>query len=392
MSPNSVACLICGTTCVLVIDLPGLPLTDSYGVFGQKPAKAPPSGTDQQLFSCPECGHGQLGTIVPPEALYTSEYSFRTSTSHTANAGTDFFVSFLDQIAPGRQFTCALDVGCNDLHLLGRLKDRVRFRVGIDPIWAGREHENPDSSITVSGEMFESVDLETLLPARLDLVMARHTMEHIHQPVKTIRRLLDHATDDAVVVIEVPGFDTLIRRQRYDQVFHQHIHYYSRSSLERLLQEVGGEMIGWSENYHNWGATLVAFRKAGSRSAPSIVAAPTVERIAEGYHRFQREAEDFTTFTKSLGGPIYGYGAAQMLPVLGYHLKTDFSFLEAILDDDPAKDGIGYWNLPVVIKSPGQIDLSNTTVVITAVDNTAPIMRRLLQHRPKHVVTPFRLI
>ena len=93
------------------------------------------------------------------------------------------------------------------------------------------------------------------------------------------------------------------------------------------------------------------------------------------------------------GGKIYGYGAAQMLPVLAYHMDTDFSQLTAVLDDDPAKDGIGYWNLPVkVIPSAQARDLSESSVLITAVDNVQPIMTKLLSNRPRHIVYPFHLL
>ena len=40
-----------------------------------------------------------------------------------------------------------------------------------------------------------------------------------------------------------------------------------------------------------------------------------------------------------------------MLPVLGYHMGTDFSELKAVLDDDASKDGIR------VLESAGQGDV-----------------------------------
>jgi hypothetical protein len=390
---NFTECFLCGGTCRAVIDLPALPLTDSYGTFGKKPPQAPESGVDQQLVRCERCSHCQLSTVIPPASLYTSEYSFRTSTSQSASAGTDFFVAFLDQVAQGRHFDCVLDVGCNDLHLLRSLGSRATHRCGIDPIWSGREHE-ADPGIVVSGELFEAVQLDKLLPQPASLVVARHTMEHIHRPVDTIKSLRDHASADALFVIEVPGFDALVARRRYDQVFHQHIQYYSRASISQLCRETGMTIVGMAENYHNWGALLVAFQRTnagatdGQRHVP-----PSADRITRDYARFRAELADAGAYAQTLDRPIYGYGAAQMLPVIGYHMGTDFSFLDGILDDDPGKDGWGYWNLPVKIQArPKELDLTHATVLITAVDNAAPITRRLLEQRPRHIVNPFHLI
>jgi hypothetical protein len=91
----------------------------------------------------------------------------------------------------------------------------------------------------------------------------------------------------------------------------------------------------------------------------------------------------------SLTSNIYGYGAAQMLPVIGYHMHTDFSELVAVIDDDESKDGIGYWNLPVKIISGKKVsDLDNSTVLITAIDNVKPIMTKLLVNRPRQIIVP----
>ena len=78
---------------------------------------------------------------------------------------------------------------------------------------------------------------------------------------------------------------------------------------------------------------------------------------------------------------------------MAYHLETDLGFMDAVLDDDPAKDGMAYWNLSVEIRHAEKADdLSQSTVFITAVDNVAPIMARLLQNRPRHIVYPLTVI
>ena len=90
---------------------------------------------------------------------------------------------------------------------------------------------------------------------------------------------------------------------------------------------------------------------------------------------------------------VYGYGAAQMLPVLAYHLDNDLSLLKAVLDDDPAKDGLYYWNLPLVIRHAAAVtDLKGSSVFITAVDNVKPILVKLLAQRPRHIIYPFHII
>jgi hypothetical protein len=83
-----------------------------------------------------------------------------------------------------------------------------------------------------------------------------------------------------------------------------------------------------------------------------------------------------------------------MLPVLDYHLGDVLAnTLEAVLDDDPGKDGMMYANMPLRIERPAQAgNLDADTVVVTAIDNVTPILRRLLDVRPRHIVLPLAVL
>jgi hypothetical protein len=386
-------CAICGSRQLeSAIDLPQLPLT---ALYSPQPFTEPSACYKQELLVCTTCGHAQAGYQVGPSLLYGSEYGFRTSSSGTARRGTDFFVSALDQFAGSRRFKCALDWGCNDLYLLKRLENRADIRIGIDPIWKDREHEKDESNIQVIGATIESIDFSKSLSARPDLVVCRHTLEHIATPRSILHRLFEFAADDALFVFETPGFDALVHRYRFDQVFHQHLQYFNLTTFQRLIIEIGAEYLGFRENYHDWGALLVAFQKSGKRTIGQEVApAPfDLSEIHARYQVFRHQLSISNEVLQSFAGTtIYGYGAAQMLPVLAYHMTNDLASLTAILDDDPSRDGWYYRNLiPPIWFSGKATDLQMATVLVTAVDNIQPILSKLLAHRPKHILIPFNL-
>lgn len=385
-------CAVCaGGDLAVALDLPALPLT---GIYCREPPAQPLPSPDQRLLLCAACGHGQLAWQVAPGLLYGESYSFRTSVSATARRGTSFFLSALEMVAAGRRFRCALDVGCNDLYLLEQLAGRADCRVGIDPLWAGREHSRGDGGITVIGATVEQVDLATALPEPPDLIVCRHTLEHIAEPRAVLQQLLEAATDDALFLFEVPGFEALVRRLRFDQVFHQHLQYFSLASFRRLLAELGAALVGHWENYHDWGALLVAFRKRGAPPAGAERLPFDLAAVRARYAIFRRQLATANDVLRALDGTlVYGYGAAQMLPVLAYHLGNDLTSLAAVLDDDPAKDGLRYANLAPVIRHTAAVaDLTSATVLVTAVDNVQPIVSKLLARRPRHIVYPFHVM
>jgi len=102
--------------------------------------------------------------------------------------------------------------------LLNLLKDTAKYCVGIDPVWEGREGEREDISIQVFGTNFEKVNL-TNLPCKPDLIVCRHTLEQIVDSLRVVQALMNIAADDALFVFEVLGFDGLLERFRFDQVF-----------------------------------------------------------------------------------------------------------------------------------------------------------------------------
>ena len=384
-------CAVCGGGLEPAIELPGLPLTETYC---PAPVEKSSPGIDQRLLYCSDCGHGQLETQIAPDILYGADYRFRTSASATARKGTQFFLSVLDEAAPGRRFRCALDLGCNDLHLLTRLEGRAGVRIGVDPVWRGKESERGDPSVIVYGSNIEDVPLSAL-PEQPDLVLCRHVLEHIADPRAVLDRLMEAAAPDALFVFEFPGLDAMIERLRFDQIFHQHLQYFSLASFLRLLRDVGADFVMHRENFHDWGAIAVAFTRAAPlRSLVRNAPRPAMPAISSRYGLFRRQMAAASEVLAELRGTrIYGYGAAQMLPVLAYHLETDLSQLEAVLDDDPAKDGIGYWNLPVrVMHSSRAKDIAEASVLITAPDNVQPIMIRLLADRPRHILCPLQII
>ena len=287
-----------------------------------------------------------------------------------------------------------LEFGCNDVYLLTLLEGKARQLLGVDPILKGREAELENDKIKVRGERVENVDLRQVLDGVPDLVVAQHTMEHIEDPRSLLEQLFRVTDDGTLFLFEFPCFDILLERLRFDQIFHQHLQYYSVRSFLALLDRCGGELIDLSFNYGYWGGALVTFRQTksktrGSSDAAPAFLAPTLDEVQSRYEVFCREMET-TRFALELANQnnLFGYGAALMLPVLGYHLGTDFSEFRAILDDDPDKNGLSYVNLPVVIREPEGVDFAVATVCLTALDNRRPILKKLMARNPREIINP----
>lgn len=386
-------CAICGGALRQLAAFPRFPLT---GLYSRSRARAQDPRFDLRLMHCARCAHAQLARSLDPRVLYGEQYGFRTSESATASAGARFFADYLAGITARRGLGRVLEFGCNDIYLMRMLERRADALLGVDPVLAGREAEFRTAKIRVLGKSIESVDVAAEMGGAPDLVICQHTLEHVLEPAAILRRLFELAARSTLFVFEVPCFDVLVGNLRFDQVFHQHVHYYSLESFRALVESCGGELVGHAFNHGYWGALLVAFRKArpGAARRPRPRRRPAGPTASAG--AIQRRLDLFrgqmaaarALIREEPRERLYGYGAALMLPALGYHLQTDFGGFAAILDDDPAKDGLGYANLRVRIRRPQGLDLAQAAVVLTALDNRRPILRRLAELRPRRIINP----
>ena len=389
-------CEICSGPIKTAINLPNLPVTGIYSKSGPDPLC---KSFDQELLLCDQCGHGQLKYSIDPPYLYGSTYGFRTSMSETASSGSVFFANYLKQLFPTKRFKRIVEFGCNDAYLLGLIKDIGEKILGVDPIWDSQEIDIEGKNIQVIGGMIEHVDFQRILGGKPDLIISQHTMEHVEHPKELLRLLLQQSDENTTFVFEFPCFDPLLEKIRFDQVFHQHLQYYSVRSFVTLLDILGAELIDFTFNYTYWGAILIAFKKSTSKITRQsqldfqMFPEKSIESVQERYSIFKNQMKECNYVLDSLNkDKLYGYGGALMLPILGYHLGRDFSDFKAIFDDDPDKDGLGYINLPVWIKNPENVDFKDLSICLTAMDNRRPIIKSLVEKKPKHIINPLNLI
>ena len=258
-----------------------------------------------------------------------------------------------------------------------------------------------DKKITVIGDFFENIDLSNFGDYNPSLILSSHTLEHLENPRQFIQLLFEHFNEKSVFIFQFPGFETLVDNYRFDQVFHQHLQYFSLKSIIFLLNELEGELIDFRVNPHHWGSLMVAFKKKSKKQSGNqnekflpLCRSFDPEDIRTHYEMFKCQMNFVSQHLTSIyGEKIYGYGAALMLPILAYHLDNDLSCLEGVIDDDVSKHGMYYINLPVKIcPMPGLEEIQKSVMLITAVDNTSIILPKALSLNPAKIILPFNSI
>lgn len=319
------SCPICATTTAAVIHLPGF-------IDGR-----------QSLEQCQECGHGVLSEQHPQNSPYLS------ASTEYSRSGIAWFQGFI-----GDGWECALDFGCNDGLLLRGIN--AKRRIGVDL------YETAEGV-----EMHKSLDTVDAAP---DLVIARHTLEHLADPMAALRALVDKAAPNATFVIEVPCFDSAIKSLRYDQIHNGHYQYFTLGSLHRAVGQAGLQVQTVGMN-HNMLSMLVLCHKGKDRKEHF-----PIPEVGKGYSAFKTYMLAASNIFM-LCDQRMAWGASAVFPVLLYHLSLKPAEFVCIIDDDPQKVGTLFCDIPV--RSPEGI--YDGTVLITAPHSFDKIYRRLTHVR-----------
>lgn len=85
-----------------------------------------------------------------------------------------------------------------------------------------------------------------LVPAdagKIDLIVMRHVLEHMTEPVSIIKEISDTLEVGSRLYVEVPNVTDILEKKRIYDFFYEHINYFSPELLEKLLRLFGFEVL-----------------------------------------------------------------------------------------------------------------------------------------------------
>jgi len=137
----------------------------------------------------------------------------------------------------------ALEIGCASGRFMQKLRARGWKVSGIEP---SREAA---ARAAAAGFSVHAGPLETApAPAEpFDLIVASHTIEHLHDPLGCLRRMRAWSKDGAYLTCEIPDAGGLLFRRFggawYDLDLPRHLFHFTRSTLAAMLAKAGWKLV-----------------------------------------------------------------------------------------------------------------------------------------------------
>ncbi len=231
-------CRICNSDQLyLFLSLGKTPLANSF-------IKSPDDASSEaayplDVYICRQCFLVQLLDVIDPEVLFR-DYIYVTGTSDTI---TEHNKKYAREVATYLELAAddlVLEVASNDGSLLKNFKNIGVGILGVEPATNIAQVANQNGINTINA-FFNLHSANEILgmsgPARA--VIGNNVLAHVDDTLDFLLGCKRMLSRDGMVIIEVPYLLELLERLEYDTIYHEHLCYFSVSTLLHLCDQVG---------------------------------------------------------------------------------------------------------------------------------------------------------
>jgi SAM-dependent methyltransferase len=338
-------CRACASTALeTVFEFGSMPLAGAF-LSGREAASAE-RRFPLSVHVCQACALVQILEPIDPGVLFR-EYAFSSSTVGPLVQHFDDYAAWLVQrLKP----STVVEFGCNDGILLAPLRARQVTTVGVD-ISENITAMARDKGLDVVTGFFDPPTAAAIAsrvgPA--DVVTGSNAFAHNDHPETILQAAAGVLSPKGRLCLELMYAGDLLEQLQWDTLYHEHLTFYSLSSLRVLLQRHGFE-VEHAERIPMHGGSLRVVAGRRGTTAPSSA----VEDILGYEHehgidrpdtwldfgrRIVRKIDVVTRVFGELGRHkrIWGYGAAGKATMWVNACGMDY--LEGMVDASPLRAG-----------------------------------------------------
>lgn len=305
----------------------------------------------------------RLEKTAPMNKMY-GKYWYRSGINSTMKEALKDVVDSILKIKKGKRNNW-LDIACNDGTLLSYVPEEF-WKVGIDPA----EDSYKNEAIKHCDDHIQDFFSKEVLPNKnkFDVITSIAMFYDVPDPKQFIKDVYDILEDDGLWVMQLSYSPMMIRQNAFDNICHEHIYYYSLSSLSFLFEQGGFSIVDCELNDVNGGSIRAYIRK---KKTDNNLISPSDFRVAslmalEGsislnsdkwkywfnrVKQLKHETMLFIRQSKSEGKTIWAYGASTKGNTLLQYFGLDNTMIDAIAERNPSKYGLRTIGSNIPIKS-----------------------------------------
>jgi len=359
---------------------------------------------EEELFNldvlfCSECYLVQTDSIINSDKLF-KDYRYMSS------IGLSGHFKKVAKLLKNRfnldSNSRVIEIGSNDGVLLEPL-----MKLGIDA--TGFEPAVNISKIAIDKELDVINDYFNLEKAEryidessTDLIVSNNCFAHIEDIRSVVEGIKYSLKKSGYFVFEVSYLKDLIEKIQYDNIYHEHIYYYSLNALWKLFSSFGMTIIDYDFIPIHCGSIRVYVKNGKVESIPKKVTRLLMKEFdtgmtsSEWFKDFSDEVTNHIETVKNTikelkqeGATIVGYGASGRANMLCNICDITKEQVDFIVDESPERAGRFIAGKQIPIVSPSALEDKDVDYIIIFAWNFADMIMSKLQDKGYKFLTFF---
>ena len=343
-------CLVCRSAIEPFISFGKMPIANGFLTkeqFGQE------FFFELNAGYCNHCHMVQLTELVDPSRLFHENYAYFSSIS-VRMAG--HFKEFSDMVRSDYlpdSDPFVVEIGSNDGIMLQHFAQAGMRHLGIEPsanVAAAAIAKGIQTTVRFFDEHAGKELRREYGPA--DVLLGANVFCHLPDIHSILRGVLALLKDEGVLIFEDPYLGDIIRKTSYDQIYDEHVFYFSLQSLNHIFAGYDMEIVNAvPQDVHGGSMRYVVARKGAMKVNSAVhdllaredemglTRPETYAAFRDRVFSSRDELRRLLTDLRGKGKRIMGYGATSKSTTVTNFCTITPDLLDSISDTTPGKQG-----------------------------------------------------
>jgi methylation protein EvaC len=317
-----------------------------------------------KIVFCPSCYMVQLGKTVPPEKMFHDHYQFFSSTSKGMEKHFQKQAEHIKKLIKTEKDPFVVEIGSNDGIMLKHIATAKIRHLGIEPSKNVAE-VSKQYGVNVDSVFFNQKTAREIREeyGKADIICGSNVICHIENINSVFEGVAELLADDGYFFFEEPYIYDIVKNNSFDQIYDEHIYYYSGLSVSNLAKRHGLQLVDMKHQDVHGGSMRYYLKKGKSKVSPTVKKFINLEKKLKlhtigGYKNFKKNVDNICSDLKKLlekltsqGHRITGYAATSKSTTLLNYAKIGPDLIEYISDTTPSKIGLFTPGSKIPVKS-----------------------------------------
>ena len=387
-------CKICNNDLETVISFGEMPISNRF----VSDVTADEFLYDLSLGFCPECFMVQLEECVDPGMMFNEDYAYFSSISKAMEDHFEEMASEIIDIVSEKPSPFVLELGCNDGIMLKHVAVHGIPHLGIEPS-ANVAASAREKGVQVHEDFFNAKSASEIKDhyGQANVICGANVMCHIEDINSVFEGVSILLKPEGAFFFEDPYLGEIIRQTSFDQIYDEHVYYFSGVAVSELAKRHGLQLVDMVPQEVHGGSMRYYLKKGDNnrirKSVPFFLSQENLLNlhVSAGYIMFRESVKKICSdFKETLleikdeGKRVAAYGATSKSTTFLIYSKVGVDLIDYVSDTTPTKIGKYTPGTHIPVKSHEHFILDNPPyTVLLAWNHKREILEKEKEYREK---------